>query len=652
MSALELALRLGAWLVCSVFVLAMACVFHRQLPTGRPALSAISLMVLGIFLTTLLLFLAGLLGLLRPDRLAAIGFGGLVLMAAIPAWRRSLLQVPRDFRALFHDLRRFWGSLPGWLRLFSAAAVLASLLRFAFLIWALPPFVWDSLTYHLTNVAHWTQVGKIELFDTPILRIYTPANYEVLATWFTVFLHHDAVVEAAGIPAYLLATTAVYASARSLGCSRPASWMGAMAYASTPALLLATTGTKNDPHIAAYYLTCLALLLDLAGKRRAVDPRQSLSSLFLLAVTLLLAAGTKAYIAHLLPGLAAIALLSPGFRRTLPHWRERVAAARQGWHSLDAWTKRCLMLLLSGAVLLGGYWNVRNWALTGNPFYPYGVNIAGARIFNEGERTARLNFARLVDNLESLADKFGDAAGPIEPDLPETTGWGWFFYGPGLAAVLYVCFTHRGLRSLAWGFLLSLLVLMLSIRPSPFNMRYLLWFPAVACLAYSCWLDDLPSRPRVLLIVALIAFGGALALNLATTLNYNRVSLDRFGLMLERPLWERQAALLKLNMPSEYEHAILFAPAGEPLGYNVGSNGFVYPLYKADFSQRLTYVPVSESDDCPSLAARMRERGTRYLFVAESHTPGEVIQRVRDCAQDGGSLAEESRGLYVIDAGR
>jgi hypothetical protein len=427
--------------------------------------------------------------------------------------------------------------------------------------------------------------------------------------------------------------------------------MGAMAYASTPALLLATTGTKNDPHVAAYYLASLALLLDLADRRRPADPRQNLSSLMLLSVALLLAAGTKAYIAHLLPGLAAMALLAPGIRRALPHWRERLAQATQGWRSLGAGTRRSLALLLLGAMVLGGYWNVRNWVLTGNPFYPYGVTIGSARLIGGGERTARLNLARLADNLESLADKFGDSAGPIEPDLPETTGWGWFFYGLGLAAILYACLTRSGFRPLALGFLLSLLVLMLSIRPSPFNLRYLLWFPAVASLAYALWLDDLPPRPRVLSIGAATVFCAALALNLATTLNYNRVSLDRFGLMLERPLWERQAALLKLNMPPEYEHAILFAPAGEPLGYNVGDNGFVYPLFRADYRQRLVYIPVSGSDDCESIVARMHQRGTDYLFVAEGHTPGEVIRRVRDCAQDGGSLAEESRGLYVIDAG-
>ncbi|GAG63594.1 unnamed protein product, partial [marine sediment metagenome] len=33
---------------------------------------------------------------------------------------------------------------------------------------------------------------------TSMTRIYTPANYETFALWFTVFLHNDVVVEMAG----------------------------------------------------------------------------------------------------------------------------------------------------------------------------------------------------------------------------------------------------------------------------------------------------------------------------------------------------------------------------------------------------------------------------------------------------------------------
>lgn len=61
-------------------------------------------------------------------------------------------------------------------------AVVFGVARFAFLMAALPPFIWDSRTYHLTNVAPWTQTGGIEVFETSVVGIYTPTNYELLAS--------------------------------------------------------------------------------------------------------------------------------------------------------------------------------------------------------------------------------------------------------------------------------------------------------------------------------------------------------------------------------------------------------------------------------------------------------------------------------------
>jgi small-conductance mechanosensitive channel len=182
----------------------------------------------------------------------------MLAMLAIPATRRAFSASFQDARAFGDALKVWWVDMPKWLRWFTILATVVSVLRFGFLIWSLPPFVYDSLTYHPTNVAHWTQTGSIELFETSVAWIYTPANYEALAAWLTIFLRHDAVIEAAGLPAYVLAILAVYAGIRGIGVSRAVAWMGALSYASLPALLLATTGTKNDPHMASYYLSSLA----------------------------------------------------------------------------------------------------------------------------------------------------------------------------------------------------------------------------------------------------------------------------------------------------------------------------------------------------------------------------------------------------------
>jgi hypothetical protein len=270
----------------------------------------------------------------------------------------------------------------------------------------------------LTNVAHWIQAGRIELFETPVERIYSPANYELLATWFTVFLHHDLVVEAAGLPAYLMGFASVYCIGRTLGTSRSAAWVGALAYASTPAWLIAATGTKNDPHVAGYFLAALALAVDLSARRSTGRAANSLGGILSMVLALLLAAGTKAYIAHILPGLILIAALhQPGWR-SLQLWRNHLSEAVRQLRQETIWVQTGLGLLLCGGLLLGGYWNIRNWILTGNPFYPYEVTVEGAPIFRAGDRTARLELARLFGNLET-GEQVRRQARPNSPRPPQ-----------------------------------------------------------------------------------------------------------------------------------------------------------------------------------------------------------------------------------------
>jgi hypothetical protein len=101
-------------------------------------------------------------------------------------------------------------------------------------------------------------------------------------------------------------------------------------------------------------------------------------------------------------------------------------------------------------------------------------------------------------------------------------------------------------------------------------------------------------------------------------------------------------------MPSEYENALVYVPNDAILGYNTHANGFIYPLYRADFSQRLVYLPFEASDSCELIKARMVERSARYLFVAPEHSSDLNIARLGECAAEGDVIQERARGLYVL----
>lgn len=638
-----------AWAVSGLFVFLLSYSLHRLLRTGRPSLEVISFSFLLIFTATLLILVAGLVGWLRPVPILLLSIAGIAGIFTIGSFRVGVPLIVGESRSLVRAAIRWWASLPSWLRMITVIAVLLSTARFLFLVWALPPFVWDSLSYHLTNIAHWIQAGRIETFDTPVDRIFNPANYEVFATWFAVFVHHDAVIEAAGIPPYVLAVVAVYAAARGIGRSRSASVLAALAYGSTPAVIIAATGTKNDIFLAAYYLTALALVIDLTFRPAERTAPASLGRLMLLALVLLMAAGTKTYILHLLPGLLLMPILWTRGRGGRLRISQLLVSGRQEFRLLARPGRILLIGVLVSGLFMGIFWNVRNWVVSGNPFYPYDVLVAGKTVFQGPESEFRLSTRELAANLQGFAAKFGDWQDPIRPDLPNTTGWGWFAYVIGLPSLGWAVLRRRRARPLVLGFALSFLLLMLSTGPSPWNMRFAIWFPAVFSLCFSELVDSLPaSLPRISRKAFVAYLTLMLGVNFVATLNYNRVSAEEFRSMLALPVGERHSAVFRDNMPDPYTLALEVVPNDEVLGFNVTGNGFIYPLYRADLSQEIAYVRFAAFDNCEQVAAAMLASGTRYLLVAPEHTEDEKISVMRACAETGEVIRERARGVYVI----
>ena len=646
MTAFAVWLGLFGWLASWAFTLALSLLAARLVQTGRRSLDLALFVFLWIFLTTLTTLLMGLAGGLNALVLTLVSVAGLTSIG-LPAGPRAA--VLAEWRRLTsrRAVRLWWEEFPVWLRRGSSLFFVIAGARAAFLIWALPPFIWDSLTYHLTNVAQWVQDGRIGLFLTPIDRIYTPANYEVLASWFSVFLHHDAVVEAAGLPAYLLIGLAVYAIGRGIGLSTVGSWIAAIAHLSAPAVVYAATGTKNDPFVAAAYLLMIALAVDLRRRVAAERDARPVGHLIMMSLAFLYAMGTKAYILHLAPALVVLAAAGGdglSLRERAGRFQAGLRADLQrriGEHSVF------LGLLLTGALFLGLYWNARNMVLTGNPFYPYGVTVADRAILDTGLGGFRFDLQNLAANLQVLASKFGDKAMRIVPDLPGTTGWGWVAYGMGLPAAVWAWIHTPKFRPVAAAFGVSLLTLLLSSPTSPWNMRYVTWFPAALAIALGAFMEYAIGAGHLVrrAVIGILAF--CLAMNTLMALTYNLIPFEDFRQMLARPVWDRHAGLLHVRAPLEYESVYQFVPVDAVLGYNLTANGFVYPLYRADFSQRLVYVPFTPADSCESIAQAMASRGTRYLFVAPEHSEDLNIARLRECAEDGSVLRERAIGLYV-----
>jgi hypothetical protein len=640
-------LGLIAWVLATLFTLMLTIAVHPWVRTVRAHLNAATLLFLWIFFVTIYMFIMGVVGLLTPLPILISSVLGLLILGFLPTSRKALLDATSGIGRAAESIRRWWRSLPTWLRGFTILAISLSILRFSFLILALPPFVWDSLTYHLTNVAEWVQHGEIRTFETAVTRIYSPANYEVLTLWFTMFLHHDVIIEASGLPAYILGLLSVYSIARTLDISRDSAWIGTLAYATTPALLLAVTGTKNDPHMAAYYLYALALLSHLLSTPEYGKRKNTIGLLLVGFLAVMLALGTKTYLLHIAPGLVVIALLGV---RPEGGWRCWGSIARAVWvdfRESGRGLRAFLIAMALAGVMLGLYWNLRNWVVVGNPFFPYSVTVSDIEVAEGVEQTVPFGFDRLLDNLELFAWKFGDRQGRVSPDLPDTTGWGWFAYSLGIATLLWGWLKRRDLRVLTIGFGLSSVVLFMSNRPSPWNMRYLLWLPAIFSFSFAAYLDRVPRRwvlHTFILLLVLLTMGA----NFLSVWNYARFDAEEFEQMLSIPIWEQSSARLPRDMPAEYKNTLGIVPDDAVLGYHVRGNGFIYPLYRPDYSQKLVFIPIDITGTCEDVAEAMAARGTRYLFVAPVHTRDEVLGFLHQCGEAAEVIQERSFNLYVL----
>ena len=270
-------LRIIEMVIANLFVTAVTIRLFRVLRSRVRHLDIAIFGFLWIYTAILYTLILGISGLLESHRIAAISTVGLVILA-ISALRtsRSILSRTRQWFSSFSigSYYRIFTSLRPGYRIIGVLLCLLAFLQLArifFHIWFVPPYVWDTVVYHLVNVAEWVQKGRIHHVITPVGRVHWPANFEVLESWFVVFLHNDLLVKVAPFLAYLAAGASAYAVARVLNLNRIISASVAIFYLFTPSLAIQATACKNDVAVAAVYLLMIAILLDLMrnGRRKS-----------------------------------------------------------------------------------------------------------------------------------------------------------------------------------------------------------------------------------------------------------------------------------------------------------------------------------------------------------------------------------------------
>lgn len=238
---------------------AIVLVFQRSqaVPSWRRSFLAASL-VWGLLLTAITEFLS----LFRQITFSAVlGLWLLSLVVAVIVYIRlgGSVKGPTT-RSLFAGLSPFERSL------LAALAFIAAVI--AIIAWISPPNNWDSLTYHMSRVAHWIQNKSVANYPTNILRqLHQNPQAEFTILNVQILTGSDRLANLIQWFSMIGSMVGVSLLAKQFGASLRGQIFAAVVAATIPMGILQGSSTQND-YVVAFWLVCLvyyAMLLKADG---------------------------------------------------------------------------------------------------------------------------------------------------------------------------------------------------------------------------------------------------------------------------------------------------------------------------------------------------------------------------------------------------
>lgn len=494
--------------IANAAVVGVAVCLFRRFRTGSE-IDWPLLLVLRIALISALVLLSGFAGTLTA---AGLGIAGGVILALLIA-TRSLnpgIGLPR---------------IEAGPVALAVTAVVA--LRLAWQVGAFSPHVGDTLTYHLPKVAEWVRAGGFTRELGSDVRASFPAGFELIETWWVVFLHHDVLIEMAGVEFLLLAFAAVHSLGRTLGLQPRSAYLAALLFVLVPSFHLQATSCLNDGAVSALLLTALAFVA-------------TRTPLPLVAGVIGLGIGVKPTFVYALSGVAFLAF-------ALRREPVKTISSRKG---AAAWA--------AGALLIGASWYLRNVLWYGNPIHPMGpqgiYGPSGSLWQQVGPSPASLR-----DNLQCLMDaRLLDSHRPFGSTANAIAGWGPIAVACGLPSVILALRTDALWRRVGMAFAISLLSVLFMVQLDLWFLRFVLFFPAILVMAIArlgeTWKGVIPVCAAGLLL----QFAGTF-----------------FS-------WEWKARL-RVSPPAELA-------SREPVACFGDNVGMSYQLYGRDYSREVLYL--------------------------------------------------------------
>ncbi len=553
---------------------AWACALNR-----KPGAVADTLLATGVIYFSQITFTVLLLGIFAPwlTLRNLVIVNTILSLAMAAAWGRQR-------RPILSELAGSWQRLaPGLDRagkiLLALFALFAGLLLLKVVLF--PPHVWDVLTYHLTPAVEWYQQARIPaVIPTQVDRMNSEAlGLTVLSFWNFIFFRDDFLVALPQLQWALLLVPAVISLARRSGIGRGLAVKAAVAVFFIPSILIQAWTVKDHVALTASFILALVFM----GNYLATRER---GQLLLTGLSLGLMLGYK------LVGVAYFGcawLVWFYFARVNP-----VPSQTAG-----RWARRCMdfSCVILPAVLLGGYWYLRNFILygrlQGSHHHPLFEVLQGSvwesLLFRLGVFTR---------NLVQFVPRILDYRHEFEANLTGISGFGPQFFALGLPAMVLSLASlalPRERRNpvhfpvyTAWLLLIFYFFLYYTLH----NYRLFMFFPALLILYSAYWFQRSGAGStrtgRAILngvLLAAVLWSGLMTLIPAgQTLSGLRgfLRLDR-GEQTVANFWRLSPRATPYAWISDY------LPASEPLAVLTDEDSWSYIYYDRNWRRKLRF---------------------------------------------------------------
>lgn len=222
----------------------------------------------------------------------------------------------------------------------------------------IPPFGWDTVTYHRPSSFFFLQIGELHNFPTISMpaRVY-PKNTEIVSAWLIGWAGWTAPARVFPLFQLFAALMAAYSIARMWQCPRPIAALLAATAIASPGILRAVIMDNGDVDLHAAAI-CLGALMFIQGIVSHPNARKSYLSAAMLSIAFL--AGLKGT-SILFGGILGLALVIT------------LIALRFPWKTIAA----VIAINITLGIIVSGYWIIHNIADYGNPLGTFEIKLGG-----------------------------------------------------------------------------------------------------------------------------------------------------------------------------------------------------------------------------------------------------------------------------------